>query len=399
MKNLILFLITALFFVNSLLSNPLPSPYAENSELKLNFLEKVPVWMAENHVPAVGIGLIEKGKIKYVKVFGKLQKGLPAPDNSIFNVASITKTIVTMLTFKLVEIGQWNLDEPLSNYWIDPDVVNDPLHEKITTRHVLIHQTGFVNWRYEHPTKKLVFDFAPGTKYQYSGEGFEYLRHALEHKFKKPIEKLSDSLLFESLGMKDTRHSWDNTIDESRFAAWHDAEGKKYEFSYKTGVSAANNLLTTVEDYCKFGSFVINGAGLSSTLFNEMVSPQSNIQEHRAQGLGWFILQGLPNGEYAIFHAGGNPGVKTMAVFMPKSKRGVVVFTNGENGNTIYNNVIKEVFDIGERIYEYMYERPNIPKIISVSDEIIEKYTGRYQHPAGSEIIVSKNENEFTISG
>jgi hypothetical protein len=32
--------------------------------------------------------------------------------------------------------------------------------------------------------QKLNFQFEPGTKYQYSGEGFEYLRKALEKKFK-----------------------------------------------------------------------------------------------------------------------------------------------------------------------------------------------------------------------
>ena len=60
-------------------------------------------------------------------------------------------------------------------------------------------------------------------------------------------------------------------MDESRFALWHDHEGEKYGMPYKTGVSAANNLLTTVKDYCKFGVFVMNGAGLSPTLFNDMV--------------------------------------------------------------------------------------------------------------------------------
>lgn len=367
-----------------------------NTKVNLSFVEKVPAWMIENHVPAVGIGVIEDGKVKYIKVFGELQKCVSAPDNTIFNVASITKTAVTMLTLKLVETGQWDLDEPLSDYWVDPDIANDSLHTKLTTRHVLIHQTGFPNWRREHPDGKLAFDFPPGTKFQYSGEGYEYLRHALEHKFNKPLEELTESLLFKPLGMKDTRQSWDSTMDESRFAAWHDHEGNKYEIPYKTGVSAASDLLTTIEDYCKFGVFVINGAGLSPALFNDMVTPQSNIQKHSAFGLGWFIIKGLPNGEYAIYHTGGQPGVKTIAVFLPKSKRGVVVFTNGENGTYVYDNVIKEALDVGDSIYEYMYERPNIPKIISVPDEIIKKYTGHYQYPDVE--IVSKKENEITIS-
>lgn len=178
-----------------------------NNKVNFHFEDKVNGWLAENNVPAAGIGLIENGEIKYVKVFGELKKGVPAPDNAIFNVASITKTVVTMLTLKLVQTGQWNLDEPLSDYWVDPDVANDSLHTKLTTRHVLTHQTGFPNWRRDHPDGKLAFEFQPGTKYQYSGEGYEYLRRALEHKFGKPLDKLADSLLFKPLGMKDTRQS------------------------------------------------------------------------------------------------------------------------------------------------------------------------------------------------
>ncbi len=372
-----------------------------NKDIERRLNDNVPVWLSENNVPAVGIGIIDNGKIEYVKVFGELEKGNPAPPNAIFNVASITKTIVTVLTLKLVEAGQWDLNEPLAKYWVDPDVANDPLHEKLTTYHVLTHQTGFVNWRWNHPTKKLTFDFEPGTKFQYSGEGFEYLRHALENKFGKSIERLADSLIFKPLGMADTRFGWDDSdsLDESRFAEWHDSDGKKYKLSHKTRVSAADDLNTTVEDYCKFGLFVINGAGLSSALFNEMVKPQSDIKEFRAQGLGWSILKGLPNDEYAISHGGSDYGVKTIAYFLPKSKRGLVVFTNGDNGMAVFNNIIKNTFDIGKNVYECMYYRPNLPKIVKVPEEILDTYTGRYQQPDGSINVISKHGNEIILSG
>ena len=87
-----------------------------NTNVSLSFEDKVNNWLAENNVPAVGIGIIEDGKIKYLEVFGELQKGIPATDNSIFDIASMTKPVVTILTLKLVETGQWKLDEPLFHY-------------------------------------------------------------------------------------------------------------------------------------------------------------------------------------------------------------------------------------------------------------------------------------------
>jgi CubicO group peptidase (beta-lactamase class C family) len=110
-----------------------------NTKIDLNFEKKVLLWMTENNVPAIGIGMIEEGKINYIKVFGELKAGFPAPENAYFCVASITKPVVTMLTLKLVESGQWSLNEPLAIYWVDPEVANAPFLKKLTTRHLLNH--------------------------------------------------------------------------------------------------------------------------------------------------------------------------------------------------------------------------------------------------------------------
>ncbi|MGD0782025.1 MAG: serine hydrolase [Candidatus Aminicenantales bacterium] len=369
-----------------------------DAKVKFDYQDKIPAWLAENHVPAVGIGIIEGGRIKSLRVFGELQKNVPAPVNTIFNIASQTKPIVAMLTLKLVQSGRWSLDEPLAAYWIDPDVRNDPRSKKLTTRHVLSHQTGFVNWRIDHPSKKLAFDFEPGTKYQYSGEGFEYLRRALENKFHEPLEALLDTGLFKPLGMNDTRY-WDENLDMTRFARWHDAAGNEYKTSYKTGVSAADDLLTTIEDYCKFGIDVINGAGLSADLFNDMISPQVEVKKHYYHGLGWGLVKDLPHGEYALEHGGSDIGVRTMAVFLPKSKRGIVVMTNGDNGMNVNNNVIKESLDIGKIILEYIYQSPLTREIIALSGEVIERYVGTYVQPNGRIMLVAREDNAIRVSG
>jgi CubicO group peptidase (beta-lactamase class C family) len=362
-----------------------------NTKVNLSFESKVQSWLTENNVPAVGIGLIENGKIKYVKVFGELQKGVPAPDNAIFNIASMTKPIVAMMTLKLVEAGQWNLDEPLFHYWVDPDVANNPMQKKLTTRLVLSHQTGFPNWR----KGKLTFEFEPGTNYQYSGEGFEYLRKALKIRFNKPMEELLDSLIFKPLGMKDTRY-WTEDIDMKRYARWHNSDGQELKTTYKTGVSAADLLLTTIEDYSKFMIYVMNGAGLSSKLFNDMIKSQVNVKKHLDRGLGWEIVSGLPNGEYSLQHGGSDGGAKTMGIILPKSKRGVVVFTNGDNGMLVYNNVIKESIDIGENIVN---NNSDAHKTIVLSGEIMERYVGNYLDSYGRNHTITKEDSVLKFKG
>ncbi|MFT4802614.1 MAG: hypothetical protein ACI93N_002394, partial [Flavobacteriaceae bacterium] len=105
-------------------------------------------WLKQKNIPALGIGYIEDGKIKQVSVFGELEKGKQAPKNTVWNVASLMKPIVFMTTLKLVNNGDWSLDEPIYKYWIDPDLENDERHKTLTTRHILSHQTGFPNWRW-----------------------------------------------------------------------------------------------------------------------------------------------------------------------------------------------------------------------------------------------------------
>ena len=87
--------------------------------------------------------------------------------------------MTAIVTLKLVEKGLWDLDEPVYKYHIDKDIKNSPELKKLTTRHILSHQSGFPNWRHLTESQRLSFEFEQGTQFQYSGEGFEYLRKAL----------------------------------------------------------------------------------------------------------------------------------------------------------------------------------------------------------------------------
>lgn len=319
--------------------------------IDLAFEKKLPDWLKETNVPAAGIGIIENGKLKYTKVFGELRKSgptSPAPPNSIFQVASLTKPIVEILTLRLVSNGKWNLDEPLATYWVDPDVQADPRHKKLTTRHVLTHQSGFPNWR----SSKLEFMADPGTKVNYSGEGLEYLRRALEKKFNEPLERLAQKHLFQPYAMTDTRFFWDASMDESRFAVAHNKEGSPYDINKNSRANAADLLLTTVADYGRFAVNVLQGKGLSKSVFDEMVRPQVSYPSGKNLffGLGWMIMPELSNGEYALIHTGSDPGVSTVVVLFPKSQRGLIVFTNGDNGVQVWTRILAEAFDVGKEM-------------------------------------------------
>jgi CubicO group peptidase (beta-lactamase class C family) len=306
-------------------------------------------FMKRYAIPALGIGVLEHGHIKTTKVLGELKAGTPAPHNTLFQVASLTKPVVEMTVLRLVNRQLWSLDEPLCHYWTDPDVANDPRNQQLTTRHVLSHQTGFVNWRWLHPTGKLTFDFAPGTKTQYSGEGLEYLKKALEAKFREPLTAIVKKYLFDPDGMNDTHFYWDSAVSESRYGVAHNQQGKTYPIRKNEETSAADLMMTTVHDYTVFIENVLNKKQLSKKIWADMIRIQGK-DEHAKFGLGWEVYTDLGNGEYALVHSGSDPGVRTIALLFPKSKRGLVIFTNSDNGMAIIKELIRYSINIGDEL-------------------------------------------------
>jgi CubicO group peptidase (beta-lactamase class C family) len=301
--------------------------------------EETEKWLKENKVPTLGIGIITDGKLKQVKVFGELKKGVTAPYNTIWNVASLTKPITAITALKLVSSGKWDLDEPLYKYWTDPDIAKDPYLKLLTTRIILSHQTGFPNWRFFNESGKLDFKFKPGTKYQYSGEGFEYLRKALEKKFHKTLEQLASELIFEPLKMNDTQLVWNDKIDLSRYAIGYDNKENPYEPTKNKTANAADDLLTTIEDYGTFLCSVVNSDGLSKKVFDDMNSHQVETKKRKYFGLG-FEIYDLGNENYALSHSGADKGVQTIFLLLPKTKQGLIIFTNVDDGYKIYEDIV-----------------------------------------------------------
>jgi CubicO group peptidase (beta-lactamase class C family) len=351
-------------------------------------------WQKQLHVPDVGLGVIEDGKIREAVVYGTLPDGKPAPEDMLFNVASVTKVVFTTLVLNLVQEGNWNLDEPLYHYYTDPDVAQDPNAKKITTRHVLSQQSGFVNWRWNHPTGKLTFDFEPGTKFNYSGEGMEYLRKAIENKFHASLSHLADSILFGPFHMTDTRFSWDGKKNFERFSRYYNAGGEEYKKTdYSWSDNAADGLTTTVHDLSTFGIEVMNGAHLSPALFQEMIKTETNVSPNLQQGLGWRVVNGLAGQEYALQHGGNDEGVATLIVLLPKSKRGLIILTNGDNGIVICNNIVREVFPEGAEIIYKSYKATDMkdaPKAVNVDPAILRSYVGNYTQPSGKVLMISQ---------
>jgi hypothetical protein len=102
--------------------------------------------------------------------------------------------------------------------------------------------------------------------------------------------------------------------------------------------------MTTAADYAKFLIHIMNGGGLSDNLYSEFLKPQVNEKNGIDRNLGMQLLSKLPNNEIALMHTGGDYGTKTIAIAFPNSKKGLVIFSNSENGMVLWQKIISEYF-------------------------------------------------------
>jgi CubicO group peptidase (beta-lactamase class C family) len=294
----------------------------------------MPQLLAEYDVRAAQVAVIEDGRITTSRAWGIDRAGKHATKDTVFRVASITKVVTTMTVLNLVEQGKWNLDEPLSKYWIDPDLAADPRRDRITTRLVLQQRTGLPNWR----DGKLKFDFDPGERNQYSGEGFEWLRRSLEKGTGERMETLATRLVFAPAGMKTTTYLWPAWVPP-RYSGEYTGD-TFVGYDNEPEANGAADLMSTAEDLARFGIWVMNGGGLSQERWREVADTSINASGsapgEKLRGLGWVVTRdGAQRDTLVIHHGGGQSGIATELFLVPGQKRGLVVLTNGSAGRPL----------------------------------------------------------------
>lgn len=87
--------------------------------------------------------------------------------------------------------------------------------------------------------------------------------------------------------------------------------------------------------------FMLYGAGLKKDLYREMMAKQVHIKPHKYFGLGWWVDTNVDDRGNALVYGGDDRGVHTIAFLLPKSRQGLLIFTNCDNGTDVYIPVIQ----------------------------------------------------------
>lgn len=330
----------------------LPPFLTDPGDLIAHLDAQIPRWLHEDNVPGLSIGLIHQARLAWLKGFGVKDKTSSAPvtPDTMFEAASMSKPVFAYVVMKLCETGVLDLDKPLTAYTSTRFLEGDPRLDLITPRHILSHTGGFQNWRSEK--EPLAIQFAPGTRFLYSGEGYNYLQTVLTSILKQPFETYMTSRLLAPFGMTSSGYVWNDMLAR-RMARPHNSGGapidnKKSSAADVARYGSAGALLTTPADYANFVIEVINpkpadAVRLTDDSLREMLRPHVKIEGGRypaSCALGWQVFHN--SGRDYLFHGGDNEGFHCAAVASVAGKSGFVAMTNGENGTVIMSRLITD---------------------------------------------------------
>lgn len=326
----------------------------------------VPQLIAEERVAGVGIAVIRDGKLAWTGYYGEQAPGVPVNEKTVFNTASVAKTVAAETMIALAGKGLIDLDELIAGYVTHPDLADDPRFQLLTPRMLLSHRAGLLNWAYAYPDGRLAFDHDPDTRFSYSGAGMELAASYAEAKTGKPFEQLAFEHVLEPYGIEEmslgTIAEWTN----GRLATPMNAEGQYGTLSelapslYNgTGNSAADDLLVTVPAYAKLIVGMLAGgpdATFKAKARGAVITSQAEDPIYRCpdyagltcpepfgHGIGW---QAYHYDDHLVQkHSGSDAGENAFVYFSPDAKHGAVIFVNGANGWVVMTRIIELIGD------------------------------------------------------
>ena len=309
------------------------------------------------NIPGLSIAVINDSKVVYHQTFGyaNLEKKLPVTDKTIFEGASMSKSVFAFFVMKFVEEGKLDLDKPLFKYLPYQDIAYDERYKKITARMVLSHRSGLPNWRENEEGKKLKIKFEPDTDYEYSGEGYHYLAMVLKHIENTDwngLEAIFQEKVAKPLKMNHTVFISTSYTNKNK-AEPYNSEGKwidwKNDYWYKKDNGkfvAPASILSEPMDFSKWMITVMNKEQLSKNSYNELFKHHSKIPIPSTEKNIYYYTLGFvtANKDYKniYFHSGNNEGFTCWYLIDIEEKWGYVLFTNSEYGE-----------QLGKEVWEY----------------------------------------------
>jgi CubicO group peptidase (beta-lactamase class C family) len=329
-----------------------------------------------NHVPGAAWGVVIDGELAHAGVTGyrDLPSKAPVTTDSVFRIASMTKSFTAISILKLRDEGKLSLDDPAEKYVPELKALVYPTSDspKITIRYLLSHATGFPEdnpWGDQQLANSddqlatmirggIPFSNAPAVAYEYSNYGFmilgrvvgvvsdpgtthptaSYTRYVTENVL-KPLSMTSTTLEPSSVPADRLAHGY----------RWEDGQWKNEPLLANGAGGSMGGMLTSLSDLSRYvGAFLASWpprdgpetGPIRRSSLREMqqlwrpapatVTRTSSGGVQLNTGGYAFGLRVSQNCQFPtiVAHSGGLPGFGSQMRWLPEYGVGIIAFGN-----------------------------------------------------------------------
>jgi len=349
--------------------------------------------MRAHHVPGISVAVVREFRISWVKGYGVTEAGghEPVTPATLFLAGSISKPVAAVGALALVEAERLSLDRDVSKTLSSWRIPATGYLQPVTLARLLDHTAGFTGGDFfpgyargealptlvqvlngeppaNNPPVRLGFE--PGSRWQYSGDGYLVLQQLMIDAARRPFAELMRELVFEKLGLSRTTFEQPLSSELARSAA----SGTRFDGTPVEGgwhVSpelAAAGLWSTPTDLATLAIDIASSARgqshrvLSRRLAEEMLSPHiaegvlnilGTADDPDRMGYGFFV--GARTRRFG--HVGGHVGYQATLVMFADTGNGAAVMTNSDHGLLAGNELLNAI----AREYGWNYTAPRPP--------------------------------------
>lgn len=365
-------------------SKKLAAAFPEIDKLFKSFVERA-------QMPGAAMGVIIDGELVWIQTAGvrDTKSKTPVTPDTVFRIASMTKSFTAMSILKLRDEGKLSLEDPVARYV--PALATLPYPTKdspvLTIRLLLSHSEGFPednpwgdrqlaqsdetirNWM----KAGIPFSTVPGTAYEYSNYGFAILGQVVAKASGRPYTDYVRDNILKPLGMNSTTFEKTSVSPEQMAIGyrWENEQFVEEPILAHGSFGSMGGLWTTTRDLAKYVAFLMSAfpprddadnGPIKRSSAREMQQfarlPASSVVRGNVDSPLQLALSGYGFGlgvsqdcrfAYVVGHGGGLPGYGSLMRWLPEYGVGLIAMSNLTYGgfNGLFNDSLSALYRTG----------------------------------------------------
>lgn len=346
-------------------------------------------------VPGMSISILDGEEVFYFSSgYADREKGLPASENTLYELASVSKAFTGMGILLLEEQGLLSMTDSVQKYlpWFTLKYQGKPVDmQSLTLNNFLHHTSGLTNFKHTQTipqgntpdllqkTVEILVDaelaFPPGEQYNYGTINYDVLGLVIEMVSGQSYEDFMMEQVFQPLGLYQTY-----VYKEDARATGELAQGYRSSFFMTTPYNApdfdgnkpAGYIISCAKDMARWMSIQMGNVQDIPKIFHRIIekSHQGDMSVSPVNEMYYAAGWSVNADQTFIEHTGGNPNFKTEVVILPNERTAVCLLTNGANTNIGLVLKVKDILD-GNLMQSYEISGTQLLDIILSSITII----------------------------